>query len=141
VSDSRAAPGERPFVSLTTDFGAAYTAVCAGVVYRIAPSANVLVLSDEVTPYAIVEGAMLLQQALPYLPVGVHVGVVDPGVGTPRLPVALVTGRGDVLIGPDNGLLLLAAGADVTALGPEVPIGSLCSLCLPAPVVEHGPLN
>ncbi|GAA4068526.1 SAM-dependent chlorinase/fluorinase [Actinomadura miaoliensis] len=100
---------DRPFVSLTTDFGAAYTAICAGVIYSIAPSANVLVLSDEVTPYAVTEGAMLLRQALPYLPAGVHVGIVDPGVGTPRRPVAVVTGRGDVLIGPDNGLLPPAA--------------------------------
>ncbi|GAA4136786.1 SAM-dependent chlorinase/fluorinase [Actinomadura keratinilytica] len=102
---------DRAFVSLTTDFGAAYTAICAGVVYSIAPSANVLVLSDEVTPYAVTEGAMLLRQALPYLPTGVHVGIVDPGVGTPRRPVAVVTGRGDVLIGPDNGLLPPAAEA------------------------------
>ncbi|MES9540914.1 MULTISPECIES: SAM-dependent chlorinase/fluorinase [unclassified Actinomadura] len=99
----------RPFVSLATDFGAAYTAICAGVVYSIAPAANVLVLSDEITPYGVREGAMLLRQALPYLPVGVHVGIVDPGVGTPRLPVAIETGRGDVLVGPDNGLLVPAA--------------------------------
>jgi S-adenosylmethionine hydrolase len=43
------------------------------------------------------------------MPVGVHVGVVDPGVGTPRRPIGILTGRGDVLIGPDNGLLLAAA--------------------------------
>lgn len=97
------------FVSFTTDFGAAYTSICAGVVYRIAPRATVLVVSDEVPKYAILAGAMLLRQALPYLPVGVHVGIVDPGVGTPRRPVALVTARGDVLIGPDNGLLPPAA--------------------------------
>lgn len=102
-------PESRPFVSLATDFGAAYTAICAGVVYSIAPSANVLVLSDEITPFDIREGAMLLRQALPYLPVGVHTGIVDPGVGTPRLPVAIETGRGDVLVGPDNGLLVPAA--------------------------------
>ncbi|WP_433463413.1 SAM hydrolase/SAM-dependent halogenase family protein [Spirillospora sp. CA-128828] len=99
----------RPFVSLATDFGAAYTAICAGVVYTIAPSANVLVLSDEITPFDVREGAMLLRQALPYLPVGVHVGIVDPGVGTSRRPVAIATGRGDVLVGPDNGLLVPAA--------------------------------
>ncbi|HEY8480239.1 MAG TPA: SAM-dependent chlorinase/fluorinase [Spirillospora sp.] len=103
-------PESRPFVSLATDFGAAYTAICAGVVYSIAPAATVLVLSDEITPYGIVEGAMLLRQALPYLPVGIHVGIVDPGVGTPRRPVAVQTGRGDVLVGPDNGLLVPAAG-------------------------------
>jgi len=97
------------FVSLTTDFGAAYTSICAGVIYRAAPQARVLVLSDEVPKYAIVAGAMLLRQALPYFPVGIHVGIVDPGVGTPRRPIVLVTGRGDLLIGPDNGLLRPAA--------------------------------
>ncbi|WP_067461513.1 SAM hydrolase/SAM-dependent halogenase family protein [Actinomadura macra] len=102
-------PDARPFVSLTTDFGAAYTAICAGVVYSIAPAATVLVLSDEVTPYAVAEGAMLLRQALPYLPKGVHLGIVDPGVGTPRRPLAIETGRGDLLVGPDNGLLVPAA--------------------------------
>lgn len=69
-----------------------------------------LVLSDEITPFDVREGAMLLRQALPYFPVGVHVGIVDPGVGTPRLPLAIETGRGDVLVGPDNGLLVPAAG-------------------------------
>ncbi|MGH3659569.1 MAG: SAM hydrolase/SAM-dependent halogenase family protein, partial [Micromonosporaceae bacterium] len=97
------------FVSFTTDFGAAYTSICAGVVYTIAPGATVLVVSDEVPRYAVRNGAMLLAQALPYLPIGVHVGIVDPGVGTARQPVAISTGRGDVLIGPDNGLLPLAA--------------------------------
>ncbi|MFI6520228.1 S-adenosyl-l-methionine hydroxide adenosyltransferase family protein [Spirillospora sp. NPDC050679] len=101
----------RPFISLATDFGNAYSAICAGVMYSITPSANVLVLSDEITPYAIVEGALLLRQALPYLPQGVHVGIVDPGVGTPRHPIGVETGRGDVLIGPDNGLLVPAAEA------------------------------
>lgn len=100
---------ERAFISLTTDFGAAYTGICSGVINRIAPGTHVLVLSDEVTRYSIVEGALLLGQALPYFPVGVHVGVVDPGVGTLRSAVAVRTGRGDVLIGPDNGLLAPAA--------------------------------
>lgn len=100
---------EHAFVSVTTDFGAAYTAICCGVVQAIAPAANVLVLSDEVTAYSVRHGAVLLRQALPYLPVGVHVGIVDPGVGTARREVAIETRRGDVLIGPDNGLLVSAA--------------------------------
>ncbi|WP_329519843.1 SAM hydrolase/SAM-dependent halogenase family protein [Spirillospora sp. NBC_01491] len=100
---------DRPFVSLATDFGAAYTAVCAGVVYTIEAAANLLVLSDEITPYKVREGAMLLRDALPYLPVGVHIGIVDPGVGTSRAPIGIATGRGDVLVGPDNGLLVPAA--------------------------------
>jgi S-adenosylmethionine hydrolase len=109
VRKHAAVSSSRPFVSFTTDFGAAYTATCVGVVYTIVSDANVLVLSDEVTKYSIIEGAMLLRQSLPYLPVGVHLGIVDPGVGTRRLPVAVATGRGDVLIGPDNGLLVPAA--------------------------------
>jgi S-adenosylmethionine hydrolase len=44
-----------------------------------------------------------------YLEVGVHVAVVDPGVGTPRRPVAIRAQRGDLLVGPDNGLLIPAA--------------------------------
>ena len=59
--------------------------------------------------YAIGEGALSLWAALPYVPVGAHVAVVDPGVGTARRPVALRVGRGDVLVGPDNGLLVPAA--------------------------------
>ncbi len=103
-------PETRPFVSLATDFGAAYTAICAGVVHTIAhAAANVLVLSDEITPFDVREGAMLLRQALPICR-WACTGIVDPGVGTPRLPVAIETGRGDVLVGPDNGLLLPAAG-------------------------------
>ena len=113
-------PDSRPFVSLATDFGAAYTAICAGVVHTIAPDANVLVLSDEITPYGVREGAMLLRQALPYLPLGVHVGIVDPGVGTSRRPVAIATGRGDVLVGPDNGLLVPAAEALGGVVGAHV---------------------
>ncbi|MGH2358720.1 MAG: SAM hydrolase/SAM-dependent halogenase family protein, partial [Candidatus Limnocylindria bacterium] len=56
---------------------------------------------------------------VPYLPVGVHLAVVDPGVGTARRPIAILCARGDVLVGPDNGLLSLAAerlGGIVAAL-------------------------
>jgi S-adenosylmethionine hydrolase len=100
--------GKRPFISLTTDCGAASTATCAGVVYALAPEANVLILSHEVTKYQVIEGAMLLRHALPYFPVGVHVAVVESGAGPAGQPVAVEAGRGDVLLGPDNGLLLPA---------------------------------
>jgi len=56
------------------------------------------------------EAGFWLARAYGYFPEGsVHVAVVDPGVGTPRRPIAILTGRGDILIGPDNGLLLPAA--------------------------------
>lgn len=101
----------RPFVSLLTDFGTRdpSAAICRAVVLGIAPDAIVVDVSHEVEPFAIRQGALLLWSALPYLPVGAHVAVVDPGVGTERRAVALETERGDVLLGPDNGLLLPAA--------------------------------
>jgi S-adenosylmethionine hydrolase len=101
----------RPFVSLTTDFGARdpSTAICVGVVHGIAPDATVMTVTAEIAKFKIRDGALTLWATLPYLPVGAHVAVVDPGVGTERHPLAVATGRGDVLVGPDNGLLIPAA--------------------------------
>lgn len=104
-------PMTRPFVSLLTDFGVRdmSAAIVRGVVLGIAPDAEVLDITHEVRKYRVRDGALMLWCALPYLPVGIHVAVVDPGVGTARRPIAIRTGRGDVLVGPDNGLLLPAA--------------------------------
>ncbi len=101
----------RPVVSLTTDFGARdpSAAICKGVVLAIAPGVTVIDITHEVAKFQVRDGAFVLWCALPFLPVGVHVAVVDPGVGTERLPIALETVRGDVLVGPDNGLLVPAA--------------------------------
>jgi S-adenosylmethionine hydrolase len=77
----------------------------------ICPDAQIVDISHTVPKFSIRDGAFILRAALPYFPVGVHLGVVDPGVGTDRRPVAIRTGRGDVLIGPDNGLLIPAAEA------------------------------
>jgi hypothetical protein len=75
----------------------------------IARDAQIVDICHTVPKYSIAEGAYLLRSTLPWLPVGVHVAVVDPGVGTERRPIGLRTARGDVLVGPDNGLLLPAA--------------------------------
>jgi S-adenosylmethionine hydrolase len=100
----------RPFISFLTDFGPDGPApICRGVMLGIAPDAQILDVAHGVRKYAVRDGAYLLWCALPYLPVGVHVGVVDPGVGTERLPIAIRAQRGDILIGPDNGLLVPAA--------------------------------
>ena len=77
----------------------------------ICRDAQIIDVAHTIRKYAIRDGAFLLRFALPYVPVGVHVGVVDPGVGTARRPVAIRAGRGDILIGPDNGLLPPAADA------------------------------
>ena len=103
----------RPLITLTTDFGLADPSVgiCKGVILSIAPDARILDLSHGIPRQSVIEGAGLLAAALPYFPTGIHVAVVDPGVGTGRRPVAIRVARGDTLVGPDNGLLSLAASA------------------------------
>ena len=103
--------GGRPFVSLTSDWGLRdpSAAICRGVVLNIAPGALIVDITHEVDKYNIRHGALMLWCALPFLPIGAHVCVVDPGVGTARRPIAIETGRGDYLIGPDNGVLLPGA--------------------------------
>ena len=99
----------RPVITFLTDFGPSAPAVCRGVMYGICPDAIVIDISHQVPRYSIREGSDTLVFALPYMPIGIHVAVVDPGVGTERLPVAIERPRGDILIGPDNGLLMQAA--------------------------------
>jgi S-adenosylmethionine hydrolase len=102
----------RPVIGFLTDFGLdGAVAACKGVMLSICPDAQIVDVAHSMRKYAIADGAFLMRFALPYLPVGVHVGVVDPGVGTSRRPVGIRTGRGDVLIGPDNGLLPPVADA------------------------------
>ena len=104
------APSERPVIGFLTDFGFdGAAAICRGVMLGIARDAQIIDVSHSVRKFAIADGAYLLRAALPWLPIGVHVAVVDPGVGTDRRPIAIKTARGDVLVGPDNGLLLPAA--------------------------------
>ena len=101
-----------PIISLTTDYGLldGFVGVCHGVIAERAPDARIIDLTHAIRPGDIRGGALVMAQTVPYLPTGVHVGVVDPGVGTVRHPLAVVTPRG-VLVGPDNGLLVWAAEA------------------------------
>jgi hypothetical protein len=78
------------------------------VIRSIHPEAQIVDLTHGVRRYAVRQGALVLRNTLPYTPVGVHVGVVDPQVGTERRAVALRSADGRVLVGPDNGLLSLA---------------------------------
>jgi S-adenosylmethionine hydrolase len=98
------------WISLCTDYGDAdgFVAACHGVIARIAPHARVLDITHAVGPGDVRRGSVLLADTLPWLPAAVHVAVVDPGVGTARRGIALVSGEA-VLVGPDNGLLLPAA--------------------------------
>jgi S-adenosyl-L-methionine hydrolase (adenosine-forming) len=101
-----------PIITLLTDFGLADPSVgaCRGVLSTIAPGVPLADIGHEVPDFDIEAGARMLEYAVPYYPPGsIHVGVVDPGVGSARRGIAVRAGRGDVLVGPDNGLLLWAA--------------------------------
>jgi S-adenosylmethionine hydrolase len=99
----------RPYVSFLTDFGDTAPATCRGVIWSIAPDARINDLTHGSQAFGIRDGAFLLWSSLPYQPVGVHLAVVDPGVGTSRRGLAIEVARGDRLVGPDNGLLIPAA--------------------------------
>lgn len=100
-------------MTFTSDFGwgGGYVAACEAIVATIARGVRVLHVLHEVPAGDVLAGALTLQRVAPLFPPAVHLAVVDPGVGTVRRPLALVTARGDALVGPDNGLLLDAAGA------------------------------
>ena len=97
-------------VTLLTDYGRDddFVGVCHGVIRTIHPEAQVVDITHGVERYAVRQGALVLRNTLPYMPVGVHVAVVDPQVGTERRALALRTMDGRILVGPDNGLLSLA---------------------------------
>ena len=97
-------------VTLLTDYGRDddFVGVCHGVIRSIHPEAQIVDITHGISRYSVREGALVLRNTLPYMPVGVHVAVVDPQVGTERRAIALRTGDGRILVGPDNGLLSLA---------------------------------
>ena len=88
-------------------------------------------ITHGIARYAVRQGALVLRNTLPYMPVGVHVAVVDPQVGTERRAIALRSGDGRILVGPDNGLLSLAwercggveLAVDITPLAPPARAG------------------
>jgi S-adenosylmethionine hydrolase len=98
-------------ITLLTDFGTAdaFVGVMKGVILSIDRQACVVDLTHAVPPQQVLTGAFLLRSAVDFFPDGtIHVAVVDPGVGSGRQPIVVATEKG-FLIGPDNGLLSLAA--------------------------------
>jgi S-adenosylmethionine hydrolase len=99
-------------VSVLTDFGLAdtYVGQVKAAILNVSAGATVVDLTHAVPPQDIFAGAFLLWSAVePFPPGSVHVAVVDPGVGSPRRAIALRSHRGDLFVGPDNGLLIPAA--------------------------------
>jgi hypothetical protein len=99
------------FITFLTDFGLEddFVGTCHGVMKRIAPDVQIIDITHGVKPGRILQGALALANALAYMPAGVHLAIVDPGVGSSRRPLALRDGEGRMYVGPDNGLLLPAA--------------------------------
>ena len=98
-------------ITLTSDFGLKdpYVAEIKGVILTINPNATIVDLTHGVEKFNIRMGAFMLSSAAPYFPKGtVHLGVVDPGVGTERRAILVQTKQG-FFVGPDNGVLMLAA--------------------------------
>lgn len=99
------------FITFLSDFGLQddFVGTCHGVMKRIAPESQIIDITHGIPPRAVLQGALVLANTIDYMPVGVHLAVVDPGVGGPRRPLALRDRGGRLYVGPDNGLLLPSA--------------------------------
>ncbi|MDP3765432.1 MAG: SAM-dependent chlorinase/fluorinase [Nanoarchaeota archaeon] len=100
---------KKPFITLTSDFGVQSQGVgiMEAVALEINPEAHVIHLMHGLPDFNLFYAARTME-TVNYMPVGYHVCVVDPGVGTKRKPIIIETRRGDFLIGPDNGVLIPA---------------------------------
>jgi hypothetical protein len=98
------------WVTFTSDYGHedVFVGVCKGVIAQRAPHARVLDVCHLVPQQDVERGATLLAAAIPYLPVAIHLALVDPMDGTGSRGVVVETGDGSLLVGPDNGVLSLA---------------------------------
>ena len=100
---------KKPFISLTSDFGVQSQGVgiMESVALQINPDAQIIHLMHGLPDFNLFYAARTME-TICYMPVGFHVCVVDPGVGAKRKSIIIETGRGDFLIGPDNGVLIPA---------------------------------
>jgi S-adenosylmethionine hydrolase len=120
------------FVTFLSDFGLkdGFVGTCHGVMKRIAPEVQIIDITHGIPPQAVLQGAFVLASTIGYMPVGVHLAIVDPGVGGPRRALALGDAEGRRYVGPDNGLLVPAASrAGIVAaheiVNPEYALGSI----------------
>jgi S-adenosylmethionine hydrolase len=97
-------------ISFLSDYGYddEFVGVCHAVIERLAPGAKVIDVAHGLAAHSVKAAAVVLRNTLPYLPVGVHLAIVDPSVGSDRRAVVIQCGD-RLLVGPDNGLLRPAA--------------------------------
>jgi S-adenosylmethionine hydrolase len=117
---------QHEFITFLSDFGLTddFVGTCHGVIKMIAPEVEIIDITHGIRRHDIMQGAVVLGNSISYLPESVILAVVDPGVGGQRKPVAIRTTTGRLLVGPDNGLLSLAAKA---LGGPESAVELACS--------------
>jgi S-adenosylmethionine hydrolase len=114
MRNGKTALGARPraimkLITMTTDFGRSeYVAQMKGVILGIAPEARIVDITHDIRPQSLIEGAFVMMTSVVHFKRAVHVGVVDPRVGSSRRAVVFDCERG-ILVGPDNGLLVPAA--------------------------------
>ena len=104
-----------PTIVFMTDFGVVddSVAICRGVMYGIMPTARIVDLTHQVSPFSILDGARFLYGATPYYPSGtVFVVVVDPTVGSTRKAIVAHSRRGQYFVLPDNGVITLVEQRD-----------------------------
>src|SRR5258708_17087756 len=112
------------FITFLTDFGLEddFVGTCHGVLKQIAPEAQIIDITHGIRPGHVLQAALMLANTLPYMPAGVHLAVVDPGVGGGGRPLALRDAEGRLYVGPHKGPLLPAAGRfGRVAPPPELP--------------------
>ena len=110
------------FFTFLSDFGLKddFVGTCHGVMKRIAPEAQIIDITHGIPPQAVLQGALVLANTVGFMPVGVHLAIVDPGVGGPRRPIVLRDAEDRTYVGPDNGLLLPAASRTGIAAAHEL---------------------
>jgi S-adenosyl-L-methionine hydrolase (adenosine-forming) len=98
------------WVTFTSDYGLddVFVGVCKGVIAQIAPHVRIVDVCHLITAQDVEQGATSLSAAMPYLPVGIHLALVDPMHGSSCRGVVVETRDGSLLVGPDNGILSLA---------------------------------
>ena len=137
-----------PFVSFLSDYGTRdeFVGVCKAVMLEIAPELRIVDITHDVAPFDVRAAALTLVRAIQYLPAGIVLAIVDPGVGTGRRTIAVGVENG-YLVGPDNGLLApsvamlggatRAVSLDNAEYQLQAPGGTFAGRDIMAPAVGH----
>lgn len=119
---------KRPVITLTSDFGTRdpFAGIMKGVILTINPDAEIVDISHSIAPQNVLQASLVLSMSARYFPPGsIHVAVVDPGVGSDRRPV-LVVSQDHFFIGPDNGIFTHILGEKENFQAYYITSGEFC---------------